>query len=156
MARGKHSERSENRKIKTLEEKLQNQQTELTDAKINLAQARKELLHYKSLDEVFSQNSDWLGELEKTRDELKIVKKELTLLRKKLLHYAKTMALPQNANLKFSQEMLADLADLGLLDDTFKDNREHRRQAKNGAALKKGFAKSNQYKKMAASQGFTL
>lgn len=153
MARGKYGDRAINKNIYNLQETLKNTKAELSETKERLNKASRRLIHFESMEDIFNSRVDVLRENEQLENDLKKLSDENKALRDKLRHYAQVMTSEANAELKFSREMLADFAELGLLDDSFNNNREHKRIVKSGKNLKKQFALREQLDQVLKSRG---
>jgi hypothetical protein len=151
MARGKHAEKSVRESINNLKIEVENGRKQLAIKSKELAKASKELDRFRALENVFSENSDALRQLNDARIAVEILSTENALYREKLAHYIEVMS--SDDNLKFSQEILGDMADFGLLAQTFNNNREHKRYAKNRNSLTKTQNRIKQINEFKKSRG---
>lgn len=155
MARGKYKEIAVNKNIHELQNTLDSVRKELADTKDRLNKASRRLRDFESLEDVFKNRTDILRENEQLEARAKKLSDENNALRSKLLHYAEVMNSPSNSELRFSQEMLADFAEMGLLDDVFNKNRSHRRIVKTAKTLNRQRSLVKQLKDVTAAQGYT-
>jgi hypothetical protein len=137
MARGKHAEKAVRQTIDKLKAELEETNGLLAVTADEWAKARKELKRFRAMETIYNENSDVLRELSEARKQVEVLASENELYRQKLAHYIEVMSADEN--LKFSQEILGDMANLGVLEKTFTNGREHRRFAKSRNSLTKGY-----------------
>lgn len=154
MARGKHADKSVRQTIDKLETNLQEVKSRLAVTVDELTKARKELQRLHALENVFNENSDVLRQLNEARSSVEVLSTENELYREKLAHYIEVMSADEN--LKFSREILGDMAEFGILEKGFRGGREHRRFAKSRNSLIKGFNLNKQIDELSRGVGRTV
>jgi GTP1/Obg family GTP-binding protein len=154
MARGKHAEKSVRQTIDKLRAELDESNGLLAITADELAKVRKELKRFRALENVFDENSDVLRQLNEARNAVEVLSTENELYREKLKHYLEVMSAEDN--LKFSREILGDMADFGLMEKEFKGGREHRRRARNRNSLIKGLNENKQIEEFGRSRGVNV
>lgn len=140
MVKGKYAEKSVQKTIDRLQNDLQKAKEVVDESKKELAKTRKELSRLRAMENVFLENVDVLRELKETEKKLQSMTTENIALQKKVTDYLDVF---DKNDFKVTHDVLADMTEAGLLADVFTDNREHKRNAKSGTALKKAFNRYN-------------